>query len=96
IDRPIVSTDGSKVSIDKEKDSTDRKDEGTDDHTEGGRATQTTQIPTSTIFGEDETIAQVLLNMSQPKAVSREKEKGVEFKDIEETGRHRPTSTRSL
>ncbi|GJS59176.1 hypothetical protein Tco_0653960, partial [Tanacetum coccineum] len=95
-DRPIVSTDGSKVSTDKEKDSTDRTDEGTDDQTEGGRATQTTQTPTSTIFGDDETIAQVLLNMSQAKAVSREKEKGVEFKDIEETERSRPTSTRSL
>ncbi|GKC22663.1 hypothetical protein Tco_1024813 [Tanacetum coccineum] len=73
--------------------------EGTDDQTEGGRATQTTQTtqtPTSTIFGDDETIAQVLLNMSQAKAVSREKEKGVEFKDIEETERPRPTSTRSL
>ncbi|GJT51051.1 hypothetical protein Tco_0977208 [Tanacetum coccineum] len=56
-DRPIVSTDGSKVSTDKEKDSTDRTDEGTDDQTEGGRATQTTQTPTSTIFGDDETIA---------------------------------------
>ncbi|GJZ91512.1 hypothetical protein Tco_0663439, partial [Tanacetum coccineum] len=109
-DRPIVSTDGSKVSTYKEKDSTDRKDEGTDDqtegtddqtkgtddHTKGGRATPTTQTPTSTIFGDDETIAQVILNMSQAKAVSREKEKGVEFKDIEETERPRPTSTRSL
>ncbi|GJU57932.1 hypothetical protein Tco_1235698 [Tanacetum coccineum] len=55
----------------KEKDSTDRTDEGTDDQTEGGRATQTTQTPTSTIFGDDETIAQVLLNMSQAKAVSK-------------------------
>ncbi|GKA45922.1 hypothetical protein Tco_0738718 [Tanacetum coccineum] len=34
--------------------------------------------------------------MSQAKAVSREKEKGVEFKDIEETERPRPTSTRLL
>ncbi|GJX09668.1 hypothetical protein Tco_0199527 [Tanacetum coccineum] len=64
----------------KEKDSTDRTDEGTDDQTEGGRATQTTQTPTSTIFGDDETIAQVLLNMSQAKAVSREKEKGIDAK----------------
>ncbi|GKB10659.1 hypothetical protein Tco_0844582 [Tanacetum coccineum] len=48
------------------------------------------------IFGDDETIAKVLLNMSQAKAVSREKEKGVELKDIEETDRPRPTSTRSL
>ncbi|GJZ96489.1 hypothetical protein Tco_0668823 [Tanacetum coccineum] len=102
-DRPIVSTDGSKVSTDRQKDSTDDQNEGTDEqskgtdeHTEEGRATQTTQPPTSTIFGDDETIAQVLLNMSQAKAVSREKEKGVEFKDIEETERPRPTSTRSL
>ncbi|GJV10602.1 hypothetical protein Tco_1352143 [Tanacetum coccineum] len=36
------------------------------------------------------------LNMSQAKAVSREKEKGVELKDVEETERRRPTSTRSL
>ncbi|GJU33290.1 hypothetical protein Tco_1176879 [Tanacetum coccineum] len=95
-DRPKVSTDGSKVSTDKEKDSTDRTYEGTDDQTEGRRATQTTQTTTSTMFGDDETIAQVLLNMSQAKAVSREKEKGVEFKDVEETERPRPTSTRSL
>ncbi|GJW31096.1 hypothetical protein Tco_0051128 [Tanacetum coccineum] len=95
-DRPKVSTDGSKVSTDKEKDSTDRTDEGTDDQTEGRRATQTTQTTTSTMFGDDETIAQVLLNMSQAKAVSREKEKGVEFKDVEETERPRPTLTRSL
>ncbi|GJU98032.1 hypothetical protein Tco_1327303 [Tanacetum coccineum] len=109
-DRPIVSTDGSKVSTDRQKDSTDEQNEGTDDqiegtdeqskgtddHTEEGSATQTTQPPTSKIFGDDETIAQVLLNISQAKAVSREKEKGVEFKDIEETDRPRPTSTRSL
>ncbi|GKE06361.1 hypothetical protein Tco_1398379 [Tanacetum coccineum] len=95
-DRPQVSTDGSKVSTDKEKDSTDKTDEGIDDQTEGRRATQTTQTTTSTMFGDDETIAQVLLNMSQAKAVSREKEKGVEFKDVEETERPRPTSTRSL
>ncbi|GJX63640.1 hypothetical protein Tco_0296540 [Tanacetum coccineum] len=51
-------TDGSKVSTDKEKDSTDRTYEGTDDQTEGRRATQTTQTTTSTMFGDDETIAQ--------------------------------------
>ncbi|GKG07293.1 hypothetical protein Tco_0330262, partial [Tanacetum coccineum] len=51
-----------------EKDSTDRPDEGTDDQTEGRSATPTTQTPTSTTFGDDETIAQVLLNMSIPEA----------------------------
>ncbi|GKG11403.1 hypothetical protein Tco_0342803, partial [Tanacetum coccineum] len=50
-DRPIVSTDGSKVSTDKEKDSTDKTDQSTDDQNEGGRPTQTTQTPTSKIFG---------------------------------------------
>ncbi|GJR31433.1 putative ribonuclease H-like domain-containing protein [Tanacetum coccineum] len=93
-DRPNVSTDRPKVSTDKEKDSTVRTDEGTVDQTEGRRATPTTTTPT--MFGDDETIAQVLLNMSQAKAVSREKEKGVELKDVEETERPRPTSTRSL
>ncbi|GJR99676.1 hypothetical protein Tco_0316185 [Tanacetum coccineum] len=34
--------------------------------------------------------------MSQAKEVSREKEKGIEFKDTKETERPRPTSTRSL
>ncbi|GKD47006.1 hypothetical protein Tco_1271651, partial [Tanacetum coccineum] len=78
----------------------DGQRKGTEDHAEEeivAQATQTpTQTPTSTIFGDDETIAKVLLNMSQAKAVSREKEKGVELKDIEEADRPRPTSTRSL
>ncbi|GKG32534.1 hypothetical protein Tco_0430044, partial [Tanacetum coccineum] len=34
---------------------TDEQSKGTDDHTEEGSATQTTQPPTSTIFGDDET-----------------------------------------
>ncbi|GKG39690.1 hypothetical protein Tco_0463835, partial [Tanacetum coccineum] len=67
-DRPDKGTDKQKVSTDKEKDSTDRPDEGTVDQTEGKSATPTTP----TTFGDDETIAQVLLNMSQAKAVSRE------------------------
>ncbi|GJV46994.1 hypothetical protein Tco_1437206 [Tanacetum coccineum] len=105
-DRPIVSTDGSKVSTDRQIEGTDEQNKGTKEQiestdgkrkgTEEGSATQATQTPTSTIFGDDETIAKVLLNMSQAKAVSREKEKGVELKDIEETDRPRPTSTRSL
>ncbi|GJU71144.1 hypothetical protein Tco_1262549 [Tanacetum coccineum] len=130
--KPIVSTDGSKVSTDmqvegaeeqvkgtdalkegteehnesteeqregtEEKvESTDGQVKGTEDQTEEEIATQTsTQTPTSKIFGDDETIAKVLLNMSKAKAVSREKEKGVELKDVEETDRPKPTSTRSL
>ncbi|GJR19917.1 hypothetical protein Tco_0968444 [Tanacetum coccineum] len=109
-DRLIVSTDGSKVSTDRQNKGTKEHIEGTeeqvqstDGHKKGteeeiaNQPTQTsTQTHTSTIFGDDETIAKVLLNMSQAKAVSREKEKGVELKDIEEVDRPRPTSTRSL
>ncbi|GKB94956.1 hypothetical protein Tco_0981093 [Tanacetum coccineum] len=94
-DRSKVSTDRSKVSTDRSKDSTDKEeegtdkdkdstvslDEGTDDQTEARSATPITSTTTPTMFGDDETIAQVLLNMSQAKAVSREKEKGVELKD---------------
>ncbi|GKB00830.1 hypothetical protein Tco_0828874 [Tanacetum coccineum] len=98
-DRPIVSTDGSKVSTDRQNEGTEEQVESTDGHKKGTEeeiAAQATQTPTSKIFGDDETIAKVLLNMSQAKAVSREKEKGVELKDVEETDRPRPTSTRSL
>ncbi|GKC76811.1 hypothetical protein Tco_1127585, partial [Tanacetum coccineum] len=102
-DRPIVSTDGSKVSTDRQIEgtdeqieSTDKQRKGTEDHTEEGIATQATQIPSTKIFGDDEIIAKVLLNMSQAKAVSRENEKGVELKDVEETNRPSPTSTISL
>ncbi|GJR05325.1 hypothetical protein Tco_0528309 [Tanacetum coccineum] len=95
-DKEAVSTDKEKVSTEEQIESTDGQRKGTEDHTEEGSATQVTQTPTSTIFGDDETIAKVLLNMSQAKAVSREKEKGVELKDIEETDIPRPTSTRSL
>ncbi|GKA88102.1 hypothetical protein Tco_0809866 [Tanacetum coccineum] len=94
-DRPNVSTDRPRVSTDKEEVSTDRQNEGTDAQTDEGTNTQTPQT-TTTPFGDDETIAQVLLNMSQAKAVLREKEKGVEIKDVEDTERPRPTSTRSL
>ncbi|GKA97363.1 hypothetical protein Tco_0825257, partial [Tanacetum coccineum] len=95
-DRLNVNTDRPKVNTDKEKDSTVSPDEGTNDQTEGRSATPTTLTTTPTMFRDDETIAQVLLNMSQAKAVSREKKKGVELKDVEETERPRPTSTRSL
>ncbi|GKB43492.1 hypothetical protein Tco_0888434 [Tanacetum coccineum] len=89
-----------KEGTDKDKDSTVNLDKGIDDRTEARSATPTTPTTTSTttptMFGDDETIAQVLLNMSQAKAVSREKKKGVKLKDVEETERPRPTSTRSL
>ncbi|GJR14326.1 hypothetical protein Tco_0796978 [Tanacetum coccineum] len=91
------STEEQREGTEEKVESTDGQIKGTKDQTEEDMATQTsTQTPTSRIFGDDETIAKVLLNMSQAKAVSKEKEKGVELKDVEETDRPRPTSTRSL
>ncbi|GJY09117.1 hypothetical protein Tco_0377302, partial [Tanacetum coccineum] len=99
----VESTDEQFESTEEHIEGTEEQVESTDGHKKGTeeeiatQATQTsTQTPTSMIFGDDETIAKVLLNMSQAKAVSREKEKGVELKDVEETDRPRPTSTRSL
>ncbi|GJV91102.1 putative ribonuclease H-like domain-containing protein [Tanacetum coccineum] len=90
-DRPIVSTDGSKVSTDEQVEGTEEIFKGTEDQTKeeiATKASQTsTQTPTSMIFGDDETIATLLLNMSQAKAASKEKEKGVELKDVEEIDR---------
>ncbi|GKG03431.1 hypothetical protein Tco_0311067, partial [Tanacetum coccineum] len=95
-DEHIESTDGQIEGTEEKVESTDGQTKGTEEEI----AAQTTQTSTHTshfmIFGDDETIAKVLLNMSQAKAVSREKEKGVELKDVEETDRPRPTSTRSL
>ncbi|GKB11947.1 putative ribonuclease H-like domain-containing protein [Tanacetum coccineum] len=94
----------------KEKESADKEvstkapvsivkpNEGTNKRNEGKSATQiaptTTSTPTPTIFGDDETIAQVLITMSQNK--QNEKEKGVEIRNVEDTERPRPTSTRSV
>ncbi|GKG33854.1 hypothetical protein Tco_0434013, partial [Tanacetum coccineum] len=85
--RSKVSTDRSRVSTDKEEVSTDRPDEDIDDQTEGRSDTPTTQTPIPTTFGDDETIAQVLIIMSQNKEKLKEKEKGVDLKDVEETER---------
>ncbi|GJY11456.1 hypothetical protein Tco_0379641 [Tanacetum coccineum] len=59
-------------------------------------STSTPTIPTLIVFGDDETIAQVLIIMSQNKEKLKEKEKGVEIRNIEDTERPRPTSTRSI
>ncbi|GKE60193.1 hypothetical protein Tco_1510560, partial [Tanacetum coccineum] len=96
-DKEKVSTDKEKDSTDKEKDSTDRPDEGTEDQTKGRYDPKTPPTTTTpSIFGDDDTIAQVLIIMSQNKEKLKEKEKGVELKDVEETERPRHTSTRSL
>ncbi|GKG16986.1 hypothetical protein Tco_0361943 [Tanacetum coccineum] len=73
-DRSKVSTDRSRVSTDKEEVSTDRPDEGTDDQTKERYDPQTPPTTTTpSIFGDDETIAQVLIIMSQNKEKLKEK-----------------------
>ncbi|GJS71549.1 hypothetical protein Tco_0146549 [Tanacetum coccineum] len=88
--------DKEKVSTDKEKVSTDRTKVSTDDSKVLEGHSQVTQTPAAEIFKDDETIAKVLLNISQAKAVSREKEKGVELREVKDAERPRPTSQRSL
>ncbi|GKD39791.1 hypothetical protein Tco_1259998, partial [Tanacetum coccineum] len=77
-DKPNEGTDKKNKGTDKQDGSTDiikvcthRQGKGTADQNEGKNATQTAPTPTSThtptIFGDDETIAQVLITMSQNK-----------------------------
>ncbi|GJW87068.1 hypothetical protein Tco_0162408 [Tanacetum coccineum] len=81
-DKRNEGTDKQDGGTDSTKVSTDRQGEGTADQNEGTSATQTaltkTSTPTPTIF-DDETIAQVLITMSQNK--QKEKEKGIDLKD---------------
>ncbi|GKA86393.1 hypothetical protein Tco_0808104 [Tanacetum coccineum] len=98
-DRQDEGTDMPKVSTARTKLSTDKVEEGTaepEPRESTSSAAQTTPTPTPTTFGDDETIAQVLLNMSQAKAVSKEKEKGVEIRNAKNAERPRTTSTRSV
>ncbi|GJW58064.1 hypothetical protein Tco_0104795 [Tanacetum coccineum] len=93
-------TEEQRESTEEKEESTAGQIEGTEDQSKEEIATPasqtSTQTPTSMIFGDDETIATLLINMSKAKAASKEKEKGVELKDVEETERPRPTSQRSL
>ncbi|GKG24696.1 hypothetical protein Tco_0395324, partial [Tanacetum coccineum] len=87
-------------STEEKRESTAGQREGTEDQSkeeiETPSSQTSTQTPTSMIFGDDETIATLLINMSKAKVVSKEKEKGVELKDVEEIDRPGPTSTRLL
>ncbi|GJU93601.1 hypothetical protein Tco_1318357 [Tanacetum coccineum] len=101
-DRQIEGTDEQNEGTEEHIEGTEEHIEGTEEHIEGTE--EHIEGTEEQIEGTEEQIestdgqrkAKVLLNMSQAKAVSREKEKGVELKDIEETDRPRPTSTRSL
>ncbi|GJX01441.1 hypothetical protein Tco_0185354 [Tanacetum coccineum] len=84
----VLSTDKEAVSTDKEKVSTDRPIVSTD----GSKVSTDRQIEGT----DEQNEAKVTSHKIQAKAVSRKKRKVVELKDIEETDRPRPTSTRSL
>ncbi|GKC80724.1 hypothetical protein Tco_1131498 [Tanacetum coccineum] len=87
LQQSTVKPDESTVKPDE---STVKQDEGTDRQVEGTAenkdqnskesatiiAPTTTLTPTSMVFGDDETIAQVLVTMSQNKVKQKEKEKG--------------------
>ncbi|GJS06747.1 hypothetical protein Tco_0363543 [Tanacetum coccineum] len=87
-----VSTVKPDEGTDKPKVSTDKIDEGITELKNGNSDENATPTATPTVFGDDETIAEFLVSMSQNKA----KQKGVEIKDAEDSNRPRPTSTRSL
>ncbi|GKE52534.1 hypothetical protein Tco_1487690 [Tanacetum coccineum] len=88
-DRPIVSTDGSKVSTDEQVEGTEEHFEGTKEIFEGTEEQrECTEEKVESTAGQIE--ATLLINMSQAKAASKEKEKGVELKDVEEIDRPRP------
>ncbi|GJU54052.1 hypothetical protein Tco_1227766 [Tanacetum coccineum] len=90
-------TDKQDGGTDSTKVNTDRQGEGTADQDEGKMLLKhLLSTPTPTVFGDDETITQVLIIMSQNKEKLKEKEKGVEIRNVEETERPRPTSTRSI
>ncbi|GJV72396.1 hypothetical protein Tco_1492391 [Tanacetum coccineum] len=89
---PDEGTDKPKVSTDQLNVSTDKLDEGTAEPKNGNSYENATPTATPTIFGDDETIVEFLVSMSQNKA----KQKGVEIKDDEDSDRPRPTSTRLM
>ncbi|GJX23213.1 ribonuclease H-like domain-containing protein [Tanacetum coccineum] len=99
--KPDEGTDKQNEGTDRTKISTDSFVEGTAEikdqvsgESDTPTAPTTTSTPTPTVFGDDETIAQVLVTMSQNKL--KQKEKGVELKNVEDIERPRPTLTRSL
>ncbi|GKE51161.1 hypothetical protein Tco_1486317, partial [Tanacetum coccineum] len=78
-----VSTVKPDEGTDKPKVSTDMIDEGTLKLKSGNSDETATPTATLTVFGNDETIVEFLVSMSQNKA----KQKGVEIKDAEDSDR---------
>ncbi|GJR43749.1 hypothetical protein Tco_1311852 [Tanacetum coccineum] len=99
MDYTLAQDEGKTDKVDEKGESNAQQQKGTaepEPRESTSLAAQTTPTPTPTTFRDDETIAQVLLNISQAKAVSKEKEKGVEIKNAKNAERLRTTSTRSV
>ncbi|GJX75795.1 hypothetical protein Tco_0322606 [Tanacetum coccineum] len=72
---------GQKNGTEERNKGTKEKNKGTEEHIEGTEEKNEGTEEHNEVFGDDETIAKVLFNMSQAKAVSREKEKGIDPKN---------------
>ncbi|GKF36297.1 hypothetical protein Tco_0113055, partial [Tanacetum coccineum] len=72
----LEGTEAQRESTEEKEESTAGQIEGTEDQSKEESATPasqtSTQTPTSMIFGDDETIATLLINMSKAKAASKE------------------------
>ncbi|GKB74472.1 hypothetical protein Tco_0935884, partial [Tanacetum coccineum] len=84
----VKDSEGTRVSTEDQV-STDKPNEGTAEPKDGN--SDESAAPT-TVFRDDETIAQFLVTMSQNKT----KQKGVEIKEIKDTDRPRTTTERSI
>ncbi|GJS74626.1 hypothetical protein Tco_0707467 [Tanacetum coccineum] len=99
-----ISTDGSKVSTDKQIEGTNEQVEGTKEHNEGTEENfestkeqrEGTEEKVESTAGQTEATHSPKYESRSKSSFSKEKEKGVELKDVEEIDRPRPTTTRSL
>ncbi|GKC10612.1 hypothetical protein Tco_1007394 [Tanacetum coccineum] len=94
--KPDEGTDKKDESIDKQVEGTAENKDQVSRESATPTALTTTSTPTPTCFCNDETIYQVLVIMSYNKVKQKEKEKGVELKNVEDIKRPRPTSIRSV
>ncbi|GJS56029.1 putative ribonuclease H-like domain-containing protein [Tanacetum coccineum] len=95
-DKPNEGTAEDQVSIDKLKVSTDKPSEGTAEPNKGTAELKDgnpdESVAPTTVFRDDETIAQFLVTLSQNKT----KQKGFEIKEIKDTDRPRTITERSM
>ncbi|GJR82514.1 ribonuclease H-like domain-containing protein [Tanacetum coccineum] len=84
VEDAVSTEDVVEKGTDKDKDSTVSLDEGTDDRTEARSATPITSTTTPTMFGDDESIAQIDTKDKGKKKIEEEDESHTEYEDIPE------------